>query len=181
MSHSQIGPWRVVPQSDWRREQAACFLMLGANMFAVAVGVGSHPPADSPVRRAHARGGCSDHETVVTEPAQLQCRALDGGPLHVLSEDAAGADVSHDHSHSWPEVLGDSEAVTRRAERLAREPAGDQVDASAPRPTVERADVIPDREGLQQAVSLPGLEPSAAPGIDLNCGDGSPASQNGSE
>jgi hypothetical protein len=131
--------------------------MLGANMFAVAVGVGSHPPADSPVRRAHARGGCSDHETVVTEPAQLQCRALDGGPLDVLAQYATGADVSDHGSHSWPEVWGDSNAVARRAERLAREPSSDQIDASAPRPTVERAHVIPDREGLEQAIPLPGV------------------------
>jgi hypothetical protein len=57
---------------------------------------------------------------------------------------------------------------------LAREPARDDVNASAPRSPVERAHVVPDRERVEQAVALALGEDALTVRLDLDRADRSP-------
>jgi hypothetical protein len=45
----------------------------------------------------------------------------------------------------------------------------DGIDKSSPRPSVEGADIVPDREARKDSISLALQEHSTAVGLDLDC------------
>jgi len=67
--------------------------------------------------------------------------------------------------------VGGSQSLTGGTPRLAWKPPADHIDLASPRPAIERAHVIEDRERRQDAIALPGLKHLAAVWIELNSAD----------
>lgn len=103
----------------------------------------------SPARIEPQRGQISEHDV---EPATGE----KGGVLH---EDVPGSNLANDSGHLHPEpaaLSGDASSAPGCANVLAGEAPADEVDVPAPRSPVEGADVVPDGEAGEHAVSLAG-------------------------
>lgn len=89
----------------------------------------------------------------------------------IFHEDEARSHFAHDSPHFAPEPASlafKSGARARDADVLAREAASDDIHHAAPRPTVKSSHVVPNREGWQASVILPGHEDSAGIVVDFN-------------
>jgi len=106
------------------------------------------------MRGTHGGGGYSSATNHVTEPREVFGRSLDRRAVDVLGEDEARLDLSDDPEHFGPEVGGVVPASRGRAERLAGEASGDEVDLSAEGSAVEGPNVVPNREALERPVQL---------------------------
>lgn len=152
-----------------------------------AVGVGHNPepitvmggarvasPEDAPPRIIPQRGQVAEDDT----------EAPGNEGWTVFHEHVIGSNLANDASEVCPEpgaLPADAAASPRGADVLAREPAADDVNRAAPRPAVERLDVIPDRERFEHAVPLPGEEDTPCIGSNLNSADGAPAKEGASQ
>jgi hypothetical protein len=67
------------------------------------------------------------------------------------------------------------------ADVLAGESSADDIDFSIPRLAVERPNVVPNREAMENAVALPGEQYRTAIGIELDSADGAPAKEQPSQ
>src|SRR5690606_26307100 len=100
----------------------------------------------------------------------------------IFGEDIRRPNIATDSEHLKPKTraIALQSATTACASNvLAGQTSGDDVDASAPRPPVEGADVVPDRERLEMPIALALREHSLTVGVDLDCTDGSPPKQSG--
>lgn len=156
--------------------------MLGEPSFPAPVGVGSNDPhAVSLVRRTDVMS--SEHtprriKPQAGKPREDDVQSSSAEPGAVLGKDERRPHFANDTEHLEPEsrsVSGETCSASSAGDVLAREAAGNNVNCSAPRHAVERADVIPDWEGLEVSVSLALSEHALAMGVDLDCADGAPA------
>ncbi|MEY5100250.1 MAG: hypothetical protein RJA36_2969 [Pseudomonadota bacterium] len=120
-----------------------------------------------------AKVACTDAES--WRDSVAHCRKvgeglLKGSKADVLKEGIAGSNLSDDSGHLGPQVamVGRAKPLPSDTPRLAGEPAGHNVDTTAPGSAVERAHVLHDRERRQQPLMLPSLEHLAAVGVDLD-------------
>lgn len=155
--------------------------MLGENIVCLRVGVGSHPPTISPVGSTHRGGWCSQNEAVKTEPREVGGSSLDRGSLDVFGEHAPGLNLSHDTEHFGPQARGPDASAACGRERLTRESAGDDIGVPTEWPSVESADVVPDREVLEASILLPGVDDVPASRVNLTPRDGAPSKHSGAQ
>ena len=123
------------------------------------VGVGQNEDPLSAVRRSNV--GRSEHAPFRIEPHAGQVPENDvnasnkQGP-NVLHEDEPGSHLANDPRVLTPQPgarpVDDSGAAPGAADVLAGESANDEIHASAPRATIEGADVRPDRRLIQPTV-----------------------------
>jgi hypothetical protein len=126
---------------------------------------------------------CSQHSPATIVPQRGQVPENSSEPPRseswgVLHEDVSRSNLANDPSHLRPQSA--SLAVEPctfpcDADILAGKSTGDDVDVSAPPEAVEGSHVIPDREAVEQSVTLAGEQHTATVGIKLNSADGAPA------
>jgi hypothetical protein len=141
------------------------------------VGAGSQPVPFTSLCGSHGGGGNSGATYSVPERFQVSRSAFDCLSANVLGEDVRGLDFSDDAQHVRPSIDGDATPARGARERLAWVAAADNVDLSAPWASVERDDVVPDREERENLVSLPREQHTTAEGINLNSADGAPSKE----
>jgi hypothetical protein len=98
----------------------------------------------------------------------------------IFDEDKGGANLADDADHLEPQSAALAlEALARAggADVLARKAARNDVNNSAPWSSVKGADVVPDRERLEDAVVLALREDLSPVRFDLDGADGSPAEE----
>jgi hypothetical protein len=145
---------------------------VGHNPHALALvgsaGVGS--PQHTPARIEPQRGQVSEN---ASEPASSESWG-------VLHERVPWSYLANDASELRPEpgaLAVETGTLAGGTDVLAREAAADDIDVPTPGPAVEGADVVPDRERLEQSVALAGEQHASAVGINLDSADGAPAQQ----
>jgi hypothetical protein len=155
--------------------------MLGEPSLPAPVGVGSNDPHSVPlVRRTDVMS--SDHtprriKPQVGKPAEDDVQSSSAEPRGVLGKDERRANLANDAEHLEPEsraVSGETSAASRAGDVLAGEASRNNVNCSAPRRAVERADVVPDGEWIEVSVSLALSEHALTVGVDLDGADGAP-------
>jgi hypothetical protein len=167
---------------------AGHFCMLGEPSFPAHVGVGSHDPHTvSSMRSAdvvssqHIPARIKPERGQVTEDDSEAARSEHWGVLH---EHVGGSNLANDASEVAPEPTAlalDAGAAPGARDVLAREPAADDVDVSAPGRAGEGADVIPDGERVELSVSLTREQDAPAVGINLDSADGAPSKEEPSQ
>jgi hypothetical protein len=98
----------------------------------------------------------------------------------VLHEDEAGSNLANDARHFRPEagtLTTDAGPFARNADVLAWEAARNHVNTSAPRVSVKGPNVIPNREGREKSVVLPGGKNACCVGFSLDGADRSPSEE----
>lgn len=98
----------------------------------------------------------------------------------VLQVEEARSNLTGNSDHFPPQAGARSinaRASSRAADVLAWESSADDVDEACPRTSIERAHVVPDREGWQQSIGLPAEEHGAAVGINLDSASGAPSKE----
>lgn len=100
---------------------------------------------------------------------------------HVLQEHVSGSNVTDDPADVWPEptVIVSSTTPTGRREGLARKTRSDEIHSSAPRASVEGAQVRPDRRSIQARLVHPRHESGRCVGVPLNVSHGAGDSAQG--
>lgn len=101
----------------------------------------------------------------------------------VLQEHESGSHVSDEllgHRPQVPSIVTTC-ACAGTGERLTRETGSDEIHSAAPRCTVERGEVRPDRREIQVRLFHPGHESGRCVGIPLNVSHGSGADTGESE
>src|SRR3990167_9283253 len=93
---------------------------------------------------------------------------------HIFQKDNWGFGLGDDPSHVGPEVAGivGPKPLAGDGEGLAREASVDKIDSASPRPSVEGAEVRPDRGTIQPSVLSTPNEHVLAERIRLALGDG---------
>jgi hypothetical protein len=89
----------------------------------------------------------------------------------VFHDDEARSHFAHDSPHFAPESASlaiESGTRSSDADVLAREAASDDVHQATPRPTIKCSHVVPNREGWQASVVLPGHEDTAGVVVDFD-------------
>jgi hypothetical protein len=132
---------------------------------------------------------CSQHTPSRIEPQRGQVSENGSKPPSneswgVFHEDVARSNLANDPSKLTPEPRSgpsDPCPFAGNADVLAWETTRDDIHTSSPGLPVEGTHVVPDREGLQAAVVLAGLEHLAGVVVGLNGADGSPSQQVASE
>jgi len=92
----------------------------------------------------------------------------------VLHEHVAGSNFANDSEHLRPEAASfgfDSCAFSSKADVLTGEASADDIDASAPRCSVEGSDVVPNGERRKDTVSLPLQQHASAVRLNLDSTD----------
>lgn len=96
----------------------------------------------------------------------------------VFHKDPLGLHFANDSVHLVPQAAARAfkpSAFSSHGNILTREAAGDDIDLAAPWGAIEGADVIPQREAGQLAVTLAGEQHFPCVGLDFNRADGIPA------
>jgi hypothetical protein len=121
------------------------------------------------MRAAH-RGGANLGNTHdgISEPSKVAGGPLDRGSLDILGEHVPGLDFGDDPEHIGPQIFGDGPATAGRAPWLAWVAAGNNVNCTAPRSTVEGPGVRPDGEAPERPVPLSCEQYGAGVGIRLD-------------
>jgi hypothetical protein len=122
----------------------------------------------------------AEHSPSRIEPQRGQVSENSSKPesnevCRVFHEDVARSYLANDSGHLHPQSASlavDACPESCGANVLTGKSACDDVGMSLPRSPVERADVIPDRETLEHAVSLSGEERGSAVGSNFNSADG---------
>jgi len=102
----------------------------------------------------------------------------------VLNEDVRRLDLLNDARELSPKTGSlaiEPGARSGAADVLAWEPSADDIDFAVPWLAVERPNVVPDREAIENAVALPGEQYRTAIGIKLDSADGAPAKEDSSQ
>lgn len=150
-----------------------------------AAGVGSkQPPAFPQVRRATVCRSKAEHRRdSVIHSSKVVPGFGEGFDCDVFGEDICGSDLIDDAGHFGPQVprVVRAEPFAGARPWLAREPATDHVDHTAPGAAVEAAHVAEDRERLEAPVALPRLEHATAVGVELDGGHAAVAEQRAAE
>lgn len=128
----------------------------------------------SPARIIPQRGQGADHSS---KPA----RSEHWGVFH---EDVAGSHLANDAGHVVPHaraVAVDARAFAGGGDVLARETASDDIHHATPGASVKGLHVIPDWEGGQAAIGLPGHEDAAGVVVEFDGADGSETAEETAE
>lgn len=165
-----------------------CCLLFGPLCFqSLAIGVGQNPDAFPLVRCSGM--DCSQHTPprIVPHRGQVPENSPQSpGNKHwgIFHEDEARSHFANDTRHfsleSGPCAV-DSGAFSGCTDVLAGKAPSDDVDVSSPWLAVECGDVVPDGEGVKDAVSLSGEEDSPGIGIDFNSASGAPSKEEPSQ
>jgi hypothetical protein len=102
----------------------------------------------------------------------------------VLHEDVAWFHVANDARHLGPESRAsacESGSGASVGDVLAREASRHHVNTASPRSSVKGANVIPNREGRENAVILSGDKNACGIGVEFNGADGTPSKEAASE
>jgi hypothetical protein len=153
----------------------------------LASGVGSNPHALSVVRSPDATS--AEHSPSRIEPHRGQVSENSSKPkssevCRIFHEDVARSYFTNDPGHLHPEsapLTINACAESGRADVLAWESAADDIDFAVPWLSVERRDVVPDRESRENAVALPGEQYRTAIGVKFDSADGAPAKEEPSQ
>lgn len=161
--------------------------MLGDSRFPFAVSVGSQEPPAQPLERCAdvARTEAEKRRESVTHSSKV----VEGFPERlegdVLCEHEPRPGLADDAAHLGPQVAvvcaAPFPARGGRTERLAGEPAGNDVDSPAPSGPVECSNVVMDRKRLETPIRLPRLEHAAAVRVDLDSADAAVPEKSASE
>ena len=98
----------------------------------------------------------------------------------VLHEREPGLYLANDPGHFGPQSASLSVkpvSLSGNADILTGKPSADDINVSAPWLPVERAHVIPHREGREHSVPLPCEQHASRVGSKLNSADGAPSKQ----
>jgi len=129
------------------------------------------------VRAKHSPFRIEPHRGQVSENGSDSARSEHWAVFH---EDEARLYFANDPSELAPKagtVAFDAFAFAGNADVLARESARHHVNTSAPRSSVKRADIIPDREGFETSVVLSSHENVAGIGLVFDSADCAPSEQ----
>jgi hypothetical protein len=133
--------------------------------------------------------GCRYNLPLRIEPALGQISEDDSEissghkPWDVFQESVAWSHLANDADRLRPEIaiVAPSELPAGLRERLAREACSDDIHEATPLSPVEGSDVVPDREQVQHAVSLPAQEHLSAVRLFFHGGNATPSEEPGPE
>lgn len=154
-----------------------------SRVFGVGYVAGRDPDAVAAVRGAGVARSHNSPSRIIPQAGKVkedQSKASLNKEWAVLHEDVAGSYLADNASHLAPESGApstDPGAFPGGADVLARESARNDVNSASPRASVKVAYVIPDREGREAAVVLPGDQNVPCVGVELDGADGAPAEQ----
>jgi hypothetical protein len=128
---------------------------------------------------------CSEHSPARIKPHLGQISKNSSKPASsehwgVLHEHVARSHFANDAGHFAPESAAgpaDAGPFAGGTDVLTGKPAGDDIDFSSPRLSVECSDIIPDWEPWQASVPLSGEQDSPGVLINLNSADGAPSKE----
>tara|TARA_B100000929_G_scaffold271237_2_gene241980 strand:- start:7099 stop:7848 length:750 start_codon:yes stop_codon:yes gene_type:complete len=151
--------------------------------FPHTVGVGHNPDSLSPVRGAQVI--CSQHSPLRIEPQLGQVSENSSEPARseswaVFHEDEAGSYFANDPSHLAPQAGSlaiEAGASASNGYVLTRESARNHVNKASPRSAGKCANVIPYREGRENAVILSGGKNACGVGVELDSADRAPSEE----
>ena len=157
---------------------------LGLRRFMDAVGVPTSDP-DAIAVMGGADVDRAEHSPSRMEPHLGQVAEYDSKPPRsehwaVFHERVTGSNLEKDSSHLGPEPRAftiDPGALASRANVLAREAAGNNIDAASPGFPIECAHIVPDGKRFEASVTLPGEEDAAGVGSNLNSASGAPSKE----
>lgn len=165
---------------------AGHFCMLGEPSFPAPVGVGSNDPHSvSPMWRTDVPSSEHTPRCIIPQvgkPAEHDVQSASAQVRGVLGEDIRRPSLANDAEHLEPQartLAFETRTATSAGYILARKTTRYDVHQASPGPSVEGADVIPDRERLEVSVPLALCEHALAVSVELDCADGSPTKQPG--
>jgi hypothetical protein len=160
--------------------------MLGEPSFPAPVGVGSNDPHPvSSMRTADVPSAQHTPRRIIPQAGKPRQHGSESACAEIgaiFCEDKRRPNFANDAQHFKPEARSASCkacSVAGAGDVLAGEASADDVNAAPPGVAIERADVIPDREGLEMSVALALGEHSLAVGLNLDRADGPPSKQPG--
>lgn len=139
----------------------------------IAVAVGQHEESLTPVRRSGV--GRSKQTPLRMEPEAGKVRENDVESqskvsCDILKENEGRVGLFDDSRDVRPQValVLDAESLARDRERLAGVACSDEIHSAAPRSSVERSKVRPDRSAIHRRVFHPGHENGRSEGFPLD-------------
>lgn len=149
----------------------------------ISVSVGNNPDSFSSVRGAN--GGSSQHSPPCIKPhrGQVSKHGSESSKSEhwaVLHENESRSNLANDPGHFAPEARAfavKSRPLSGAADVLARKPARNHVNNSAPRLSVKTAHVSPNWERFKASIVLPLCQNLCGVGITFNGAHGSPSEQ----
>jgi hypothetical protein len=145
--------------------------------------VGQKPEAVTLVRGANFVSSQHCPPAVIPERGQVTEDSFESSSKEhwaVLHEDVLGSNLANDPRHVSPHARPlpvDTGALACGADVLAGKPARNHVNSASPRSSVKGLNVIPNREGRENAVVLSGGKNACCVGLPLNSADGAPAEE----
>jgi hypothetical protein len=158
--------------------------MLGEPSLPAPVGVGSNDPHSvSLVRTPDVVSSKHTPSNIKPQPGKPFEHAVQSSSTKhrgVFGKDERRFALANDAAHFKPQrraISVQASSSAGAADVLAGEAPADDVNVSAPGTAVEGADVIPDGEGVEHAITLPLCEHSLAVGFDLDGADSAPSEE----